>query len=165
MGRGFRIVEGLRWVVFPQDRPRTPQLPRRRAAGDPKRSNPTPPCRRGAQNGRFWRPRTAKCAQNDRFLMILDRFWGQFSTFCEVTSHEQLDSQREWPNLCVCWHARYFRGFVDFAKKRTIDNLLFLLARLSLSSCALVKAHKAGSEPEKKAENRRRTPSPTIWGR
>ena len=48
------------------------------------------------------------------------------------------------------------------SKKRTIAKLLFLLSSLSLSSCALFKAHKAVSEPEKKAENRRKIATTTT---
>ena len=53
---------------------------------------------------------------------LLHRFWDKFSLFFEVASREQLDSQREGPNLCFCWQAQHFQGFAGFAEKPKIEE-------------------------------------------
>ena len=71
---------------------------------------------------RLGRPSDSARPTSTRFSTIPGRFCDRFSSFFDVAPRERLDSQREGPNLCFCWHAQYFGGFADFAKKPKIDK-------------------------------------------
>ena len=58
--------------------------------------------------------------ENRAIPELLHRFKIEFSSFCEGTLRERLESQRERPNLCFCWQAQYFQGFADIADKPKI---------------------------------------------
>lgn len=49
--------------------------------------------------------------------------------------------------------------------KLTIAMLFFLFSVRRRSTCTLVSAHKAVSDPEKKPERKRSSPNPISWGK
>ena len=64
------------------------------------------------------------------------RFYIEFSSFCEGTSRERLDSQFDRPNLRFCWQAQHFQGFADFADKAKIANFRRTLTAMQLRARA-----------------------------